>query len=90
MKKKIKRGDPYKKNFFFLKIIKNCLKVVFNQFDVVLEENFFLKFGKKITRIPVEYMDPVMLKNSNQFPKTYISPSITVQQTFSGYSSDFG
>ncbi len=58
-RKKIIRGDPYKKNlkkyFFFLKIIKNCLKVIFNQLNAVLEKFFknFLRFGKKIIGVPV-------------------------------------
>ena len=54
-KKKTKGGTLIKKYkfFFFLKIIKNCLKVIFNQFDAVLEKKKFLRFGKKIIGVPV-------------------------------------
>jgi hypothetical protein len=49
--KKIKRGNPYKKKnlkiFFFLKIIKISLKVVFNLFKSILEEIFFEGLAKK-------------------------------------------
>jgi hypothetical protein len=31
----------FKKFLTFLKIIKNCLKVIFNQFDAVFEKFFF-------------------------------------------------
>jgi hypothetical protein len=43
----------YKFFFFLLKIIKNCFKVIFNQFDAVLEKKIFLRFGKKIIGVLV-------------------------------------
>jgi hypothetical protein len=49
-KKKSKGGaliKKLKKIFFFLKIIKNCKKVILNQFDAVLEKFFFFKVWQK-------------------------------------------
>jgi hypothetical protein len=55
-KKKTKGGTlikKYKIFFFLLKIIKNCLKVIFIQLDAVLEKKNFLRFGKKSIGVPV-------------------------------------
>jgi hypothetical protein len=66
-----------KKIFFSLKIIKICLQVVFNQFDAVLDEIFFLRFGKKITRVPV-------VKLRNDIKIQIVHPAIRIPRQVYG------
>ncbi len=66
-KKKSKGGTLKQKNhkfFFSLKLIKNSLKVVLNQFDADLEEKFFCYgLAKQIIRVPVaQHMNDIKIK----------------------------